>query len=110
MASITTRAGKGSPLTNAEVDANFTNLDAAVDAAALTASWAGVTGKPATLAGFGITDAQAALVSGTNIKTINSSSLVGSGDISLFAGGLVRIERVAALPGTPDPNTLYIVV
>ena len=28
MATITTRAGKGSPLTNAEVDANFTNLNA----------------------------------------------------------------------------------
>lgn len=27
MASITTRSGKGSPLTNAEVDANFTNLN-----------------------------------------------------------------------------------
>jgi hypothetical protein len=27
MASITTRAGKGSPLTNAEVDANFDNLN-----------------------------------------------------------------------------------
>jgi hypothetical protein len=27
MADITTRAGKGSPLTNAEVDANFTNLN-----------------------------------------------------------------------------------
>ncbi len=27
MAAITTRAGKGSPLTNAEVDANFTNLN-----------------------------------------------------------------------------------
>lgn len=29
MASITTRAGKGSPLTNAEVDANFVNLNTA---------------------------------------------------------------------------------
>lgn len=27
MASITTRSGKGSPLTNAEVDANFSNLN-----------------------------------------------------------------------------------
>lgn len=27
MATITTRAGKGSPLTHAEVDANFTNLN-----------------------------------------------------------------------------------
>ena len=30
MAVITTRAGKGSPLTNAEVDANFTNLNAEI--------------------------------------------------------------------------------
>ncbi len=27
MATITTRAGKGSPLTNTEVDSNFTNLN-----------------------------------------------------------------------------------
>lgn len=27
MATITTRSGKGSPLTNSEVDANFTNLN-----------------------------------------------------------------------------------
>jgi hypothetical protein len=37
MASITTRAGKGSPLTNAEVDANFTNLNGAVQPAGGTA-------------------------------------------------------------------------
>ena len=37
MASITTRAGKGSPLTNAEVDANFTNLNAAVPPVGCTA-------------------------------------------------------------------------
>lgn len=58
MATIVTRAGKGSPLTNAEVDANFTNLNTEVATAATTATWAGVTGKPATLAGYGITDAQ----------------------------------------------------
>jgi hypothetical protein len=28
MSTITTRAGKGSPLTNTELDANFTNLNA----------------------------------------------------------------------------------
>jgi len=32
MATIVTRAGKGSPLTNAEVDSNFTNLDTEVGA------------------------------------------------------------------------------
>jgi hypothetical protein len=31
MATIVTRAGKGSPLTNTEVDANFTNLDTYID-------------------------------------------------------------------------------
>jgi hypothetical protein len=36
MASITTRAGKGSPLTNAEVDANFTNINGELPSAVLT--------------------------------------------------------------------------
>jgi hypothetical protein len=37
MAAITTRAGKGSPLTNAELDANFTNInDGITTAAAIT--------------------------------------------------------------------------
>ena len=44
MVTITTRAGKGSPLTHAEVDANFTNLNSdkaetsALGTAAYTAS------------------------------------------------------------------------
>jgi hypothetical protein len=36
MASITTRAGKGSPLTNAEVDSNFNNINAELATAAIT--------------------------------------------------------------------------
>jgi len=39
--------------------------------------------NPTTLAGYGITDAQATLVSGTNIKTVATYSLLGSGDISI---------------------------
>ena len=42
MADITTRAGKGSPLTNTEVDANFTNLNDAI--ATLVESVNGETG------------------------------------------------------------------
>ena len=60
--------------------------------------------------GSGNIAVQATLVSGTNIKTVNGSSLLGSGDFPLFAGGLVKIEKVSALPGSPDANTLYIVV
>ena len=57
MVDIVTRAGKGSPLTNAEIDQTLLNLKAAVEAAALTATWASITSKPTTLSGYGITDA-----------------------------------------------------
>ena len=43
-----------------------------------------ITSKPSTLAGYGIGDAQATLVSGTNIKTINGQSILGSGDIEVI--------------------------
>lgn len=52
---------------------------------------------------------QSTLVSGTNIKSVNSTSLLGSGDLALFAGGLIQVKVVATLPGSPDANTLYIV-
>ena len=40
-----------------------------------------------TIADYGITDAQAALVSGTNLKTINGASLLGGGNITISGGG-----------------------
>ena len=40
-----------------------------------------------TIADYGITDAQAALVSGTNLKTVNGASLLGSGNITISGGG-----------------------
>lgn len=36
--------------------------------------------------------AQATLVSGTNIKTINSTSILGSGDITISGSGLAQFE------------------
>ena len=36
-----------------------------------------------TIAGYGITDAQASLVSATNIKTINGASILGSGNLTV---------------------------
>lgn len=47
-------------------------------------SFIDLTNKPTTLSGYGITDAQETLVSGTNIKTINNTSLLGSGNISVL--------------------------
>jgi plastocyanin len=50
-------------------------------------TFASLTGTPTTVAGYGITDAQAILVSATNIKTINGTSLLGSGNIAIAGGG-----------------------
>ena len=83
MVAITRRADLSRGLTNDEIDANMTNLKTAAEAAALSASWSGVTGKPSTVAGYGITDAQAPLVSGTNIKTVNGQPVLGAGDLAL---------------------------
>lgn len=61
MATIVTRAGKGTPLTNTELDANFTNLNSEVggkaaaahthvkaDITDLSLAWNDITGKPTT--------------------------------------------------------------
>lgn len=62
MADLTLRLVKGSPLTNAEVDDNFSNLNTELG------------GK------------QDTLVSGTNIKTVNGESVLGSGNIQIDGG------------------------
>jgi len=61
----------------------------AIDGSALTgvaSAFSDLTGTPTTIAGYGITDAQSALVSGTNIKTVNGESLLGSGNITISGG------------------------
>lgn len=59
MANLTLRSVKGAPLTNLEVDGNFTALNTELQAK------------------------QDTLVSGTNVKTINGNSIVGSGDLTV---------------------------
>lgn len=63
MASLTLRNVKGSPLTNQEADDNLSALNTELGTK------------------------QATLVSGTNIKTINNTSILGSGDITISGGG-----------------------
>ena len=50
-------------------------------------AFSSLSGTPTTLSGYGITDAQATLVSATNIKTVNGTSLLGSGDITISGSG-----------------------
>lgn len=70
-----------------------------------TFPWSSITGEPTTLAGYGITDAQATLVSGTNIKTINSNSLLGSGDIEIDVGVTTFNTRTGAVTLTSGDVT-----
>ena len=57
-----------------------------ISLASLPLAYTNITSKPTTLAGYGITNGQQTLVSGTNIKTINGNSLLGSGDIKIQGG------------------------
>ena len=54
-----------------------------IDGVSGTIAYSVLSGKPTTIAGYGITDAQASLVSATNIKTINGASILGSGDLTV---------------------------
>ena len=59
-----------------------------------------ITSTPTTLAGYGITDAQESLVSGTNIKTVNGGSILGSGDLTVATS-------FASLTGKPTTLAGY---
>ena len=75
-------------------------------AASHTQAWSTITSTPTTIAGYGITDAQATLVSGTNIKTVNGNSLLGSGNVSI-SGGIADVvdDTTPQLGGNLDLNS-----
>lgn len=109
---ITKRLVKGSPLTNTELDANFTDLDGRVTSAASTASAAAA--KSANLSDLANAatartnlGAQAALVSGTNIKTVNGTSVLGSGDLAIAGSGVTAFSSLTdkATVDLPATNT-----
>jgi hypothetical protein len=76
--------------------------------------WSSLSNTPTTLAGYGITDAQAVLVSGTSIKTINGTSVLGSGNITIsgsgstgnieFTGNTIDSADSTAITFTPSVN------
>jgi len=72
MATIVTRAGKGSPLTNTELDSNFTNINAELSTAVITGG---------TINGATIGATTAAAITGTTITgtTITGTTFSGAG-------------------------------
>lgn len=103
MSTIVLRSVKGSPLTNTEVDENFSNLNTDKLEAGTTAT---LTNKTIAFGSNTLTGVQPTLESGTNIKTINGTSLLGSGDIEISGGGASVVASEAA-PTSPDPNSLW---
>ncbi len=103
--SITTRAGKGSPLTHAEVDANFTNLQTTADGAETTANAAlpkagGTMTGPVTMTGGTVT-ASTPLIDAT--QTWNAAGVTFTGwklnvtDTASAAGSLLADWQVGGL-------------
>lgn len=96
MATIVTRAGKGSPLTNNELDDNFINLNDQADAntADITANTAAIATKAdasalaakVTQETFGIDNAGPLYY---NSRTINQNVTIGGTDNVLSAGPMV---------------------
>jgi hypothetical protein len=102
-ASITLRSTKGSPLTNAEVDANFSNLNAAIATGQTAASYtaADVLSKLLTVDGAG-SGLDADTLDGLNSATANTASTLVARDASgNFAAGTIT----ANLTGTASIAT-----
>ena len=102
-ASLTLRSTKGSPLTNAEVDANFTALNTAVATGQTAASYtaADVLAKLTTVDGSG-SGLDADLLDGLNSATANTASTIVARDASgNFAAGTIT----ATLSGNASTAT-----
>jgi hypothetical protein len=93
MATIITRAGKGSPLTNTEVDANFTNLN--------TNKVEGPTAS---------TDNALARFDGTTGKVVQNSSVTvdDSGNLTASTGAFTTLSATTSVTlfGRMNPSTI----
>lgn len=92
-------------VTNSSSDAYIKNKPSSLPASDVSA-WAKAANKPTYTASE--VGAQETLVSGTNIKTINNESLLGSGNITISAGSgeanVINTVKVNGTALTPDSN------
>jgi hypothetical protein len=94
MATIVTRSGKGSPLTNAEVDANFTNLnDNKVETSAIS-----------TFGGTLVDDANAAAARTT--LELNTMALQAATNVNIDGGSITGITDLAIADGGTGASTV----
>jgi hypothetical protein len=107
MAAITTRAGKGSPLTNAEMDANLTNLNAGLT------TTAAITGGTINGTTIGATTPSTAKFSEVDVDNLelNGNAIISTdtnGNIDLTPNGTgeVNITKVDIDAGTIDGTAI----
>jgi len=104
MASITTRAGKGSPLTNAELDANFNNINAQLSTAVITGGMidgATIGATTATTGKFSQLDVDNLRLDG---NTISSTDTNGNVTIAPNGTGTVAISNATVISTTDNTN------
>jgi len=117
MAAITTRAGKGSPLTNAELDANFTNInDGITTAAAITGGTINGTTIGATVPTTGVfseIDVDNLELNGNAIISTNTNGNIdltpnGTGAVNITKLNVTGVATLAAgaVLGTPASGTV----
>ena len=86
MATITTRSGKGSPLTNSEVDSNFSNINTEL-------------GQKESASNKGVANGYASL---------DGSGKVPSAQLPSYVDDVVEGANLAALPATGETGKIYV--
>ena len=74
--------------------------------------WSGVTGKPTTLAGYGITDAVAASTRGAanGVATLDASGLVPSSQLPSYVDDVLEYANLAGFPATGTTSKIYVAI
>ena len=116
MASITTRAGKGSPLTNAELDANFNNINAQLSTAVITGGTidgATIGATTATTGKFSQLDVDNLRLDANTISSTDTNGNVaitpnGTGEVTISKLNVTGVATLAAgaILGTPASGTV----